>query len=67
VPADCSPADLAATIESAAGRPITADCRTAILAARLPEACTDRIAGILAAAPQPRRQVARPSAAALVA
>ena len=67
VSADCSPADLAATIESAAGRPITADCRTAILAARSPEAFTDRIAGILAAAPRPRRQIARPSAAALVA
>jgi glycosyltransferase involved in cell wall biosynthesis len=56
VAADCSPADLAAAIESAAGRRIAADRLTAIRTAWSAEAFAARLAEIVAAGPQHRER-----------
>jgi glycosyltransferase involved in cell wall biosynthesis len=56
VAADCSPADLAAAIEAAAGRRIHADRMAAIRAARSADAFAARLAGILTAGRRPRER-----------
>jgi glycosyltransferase involved in cell wall biosynthesis len=52
VTADCPPVELAAAVESAAGRRIDVDRRALIMAARSAAACAARIAEILATPPQ---------------
>jgi glycosyltransferase involved in cell wall biosynthesis len=67
VAADCSPADLAAAIESAAGRRIAADRLTAIRAAWSPEAFAARITEILAPGSQHRERSSSDRTQVLVA
>jgi glycosyltransferase involved in cell wall biosynthesis len=67
VAADCSPADLATAIESAAGRRIGAARLAEIRAARSPQAFADRLAKILAAGLRNPERGSRSKPAALVA